>query len=146
MTWCPQCQIPVSQLGMHRRSVLHQRIRRLRALLANDCLTFLEIGRRLGVSRESIRLMARALGANIGHARRRACTRERRKVPSHLKRIVRRAQEAGLQASLVYTKGNDVTPRALIVEVGRWPSLICGMRSGSPLTGSRHDGGMVRDL
>jgi hypothetical protein len=101
---------------MHRRSVLHQKIKRLRALLANDCLTFREIGRRLGVSRESVRLMARTLGAKTGKTRRRACTRANRNVPPHIKRIIRRVHEAGLEASPIYRKGNQITPRELIVE------------------------------
>lgn len=72
MTWCPQCQVPVSRLRVHRRSLLHRKAKRLRALLTSDCLAFREIGRRLGVSRESIRLMARTLGAKTRHARQRA--------------------------------------------------------------------------
>ena len=116
MTWCPQCQIPFSHFGMHRHSVLHQKIKRLRVLLKNDCLTFREIGRRLGVSRESIRQMARTLGAKTGNARRKACTRKRRKLPPHLKRIIRRANESGLQASPVFRQGNQVAARTLMVE------------------------------
>jgi hypothetical protein len=116
MTWCPRCEIPVSQLGMHRRSILHQKIKRLRALLANDCLTFREIGRRLGVSRESIRLIARTLGAKTGNARRRACARAHRKAPPHIERIIRQAYKAGLNASPIFKKGNKITPRELIVE------------------------------
>jgi hypothetical protein len=116
MTWCLKCQIPVSHLRMHQRSFLHQKIKRLQALLTNDCLTFREIGRRLGVSRESIRQMAQTLGAKTGHARQRACARAHRKLPPHIKSIIHRAQEAGLHASPVYRMGNAITPRALIVE------------------------------
>lgn len=116
MAWCPQCQIPVSPLGLHRRGILHRKRKLLRALLADDRLTFQEISRRMGVSHERIRQVAQMLGAKAGHARRKEATRARRRLPAHIKRIVRRAHEAGLEASPIYTKYGRAMSRMVSIE------------------------------
>lgn len=46
-------------LRKHRKSTGHRQFRRLRALLNKPCLTYIEIGRRLGLTRERIRQFVR---------------------------------------------------------------------------------------
>lgn len=42
-------------VAAHERSVFHRNHKRIKALLANDCMTYTKIGKRFGVSRERIR-------------------------------------------------------------------------------------------
>lgn len=64
-------------LAGHRKSLLHCRAARLRALL-DTCLNFSLIGRRLGVSRERVRQLAASLGYKPGRERRTLCRLKRR--------------------------------------------------------------------
>jgi hypothetical protein len=75
------CVKDPADLPGHAQSVYHNSATRIRALLAQDCLTFMEIGRRVGVSRERVRQIAGLLAlADTGHTRTRACTLLRREV------------------------------------------------------------------
>ncbi len=66
---------------LHRKSVLHKHCRRLRALLAKDCVTYSEIGARLGITRERVRQLADAMGVpHIGRMRQTSCTTNKRMV------------------------------------------------------------------
>jgi len=64
-------------LAQHKRSLLHCRATRLRALL-DTCLNFSVIGKRLGVSRERVRQLALRLGYKSGKERRVLCRLKRR--------------------------------------------------------------------
>lgn len=77
---CPICgqQVRSSQSSLHRQGVFHQQSQRIKALLDQECMTFTEIGDRLGVSRERVRQIAKELGI-IGQPRKMVCTIRRRK-------------------------------------------------------------------
>ncbi len=78
--FCESCRpLLRCNTSIHRKSVFHKQCRRLRALLAKDCLTYSEIGTRLGISRERVRQLADAMGVpHIGRMRQTSCTRNRR--------------------------------------------------------------------
>ena len=63
-------------LPQHKKSLLHRRATRLRALL-DTCLNFSLIGKRLGISRERVRQLASRLGYKSGMERRAYCRRRR---------------------------------------------------------------------
>lgn len=78
--FCESCQASYSADRRHLKSVIHRKGRRIRALLAQDCLTFDEIGRRIGVTREYVRQLAQRMGSEKGHDRQRSCTVSRREI------------------------------------------------------------------
>ncbi|HVS21730.1 MAG TPA: hypothetical protein VHD88_07765 [Pyrinomonadaceae bacterium] len=61
----------------HRTSVFHRQHRRIKKLLASSCVSFTEIGARVGVRSERIRQIADALEIK-GHLRQKICTLGRR--------------------------------------------------------------------
>lgn len=65
-----------AQSARHRHSTFHRQHKRIRALLANPCIGYGEIARRIGVSRERFRQMAGAMGAQRSRARKAACRLE----------------------------------------------------------------------
>ena len=78
--FCESCRPLLRRsTSIHRKSVFHRQCRRLRALLAKDCLTYSEIGTRLGISRERVRQLADAISVpHIGRMRQTSCTRNKR--------------------------------------------------------------------
>jgi hypothetical protein len=77
--FCPLCGLFVERgwLSRHNASVAHRSAQRIRALLRNDCITNAEIARRLGVTRERIRQIAKQFGYQAGRVRHRACAIQR---------------------------------------------------------------------
>lgn len=71
--FCRNCQITTLLKKAHLKSVAHKQNRRLRALLQKPCITFSEIGRRLGLTRERVRQLAEKLGAQTGRERQYVC-------------------------------------------------------------------------
>ena len=65
--------------GWHTKGVFHKQSGRIRALLAENCLTFTEIGSRLGVTRERVRQIAKILETAPGVERMKTCTLNRHK-------------------------------------------------------------------
>lgn len=61
-------------LSMHKRSIFHRQHQRIRALLNTNCLTFSEIGKRLGISYERVRQVAKLIGYTSGNERMKVCT------------------------------------------------------------------------
>ena len=57
----------------HIESAYHLHAERIKALLAANCLSFAEIGKRIGVSRERVRQIAKKLGCETGRKRHRVC-------------------------------------------------------------------------
>lgn len=66
-----------SKLGhrkRHFRSIFHRRHKSIRALLKKNCLSFVEIGKRLGVSYERVRQINAKLGFFSGNQRSVSCS------------------------------------------------------------------------
>ena len=63
----------------HKRSVLHRNYKRIKALLANDCMTYQEIGERVGVSKQRILQIREMIDPNYepNHSRQMVCTIKR---------------------------------------------------------------------
>lgn len=82
----------------HRRSAVHLYGPRIRILLEEDCLSFAEIGKRLRITRERVRQIARLLGFKSGHQRQDSC-RVKRGVPAgpqHIEELQVIAKDRGL--------------------------------------------------
>lgn len=57
----------------HEQGKYHQNYKRVRALLDQNCISFAEIGRRLGITREAVRTTAKRLGID-GTSRKTSCS------------------------------------------------------------------------
>ena len=57
----------------HQNGIIHAHGARIKALLDHECLTFADIGARLGITREWVRQIAVALGYPAGHDRTKSC-------------------------------------------------------------------------
>lgn len=79
---CVECgaMIVLIRMKLHKKSICHQKAKRIRALLENNCMTFQEIGTRVGLTRERIRQIATSLGFQKGKQRIRVCTLNRHKL------------------------------------------------------------------
>lgn len=64
-------------LKFHRKGVLHRNYKRITTLLAIDCMSFDEIGKRVGVTRERMRQFAKILNVTPGNKRRTICAIKR---------------------------------------------------------------------
>jgi hypothetical protein len=71
--FCRTCQITSLLKTIHLKSVGHRQNRRIRALLKQPCISFSEIGRRLGVSRERVRQIADRFCPETGRQRQYSC-------------------------------------------------------------------------
>ncbi len=88
----------------HRKGIYHRHFKRIKALLAKNCLTYSEIGDRLGVTREMIRIIAGKTNQSLtGKERVASCTLNKRGLESRVKwqPIIAKCKEAGLYFSLV---------------------------------------------
>ena len=63
----------------HKRSIFHRNHKRIKALLANDCMTYQAIGERLGVTRERVRQIHKLIDPSYtaNNHRGNVCTVER---------------------------------------------------------------------
>lgn len=57
----------------HEQGKYHKNYKRIQALLKQNCISFAEIGRRIGVTREAVRITAKRLGIE-GTSRKEACS------------------------------------------------------------------------
>lgn len=96
----------------HDKSVLHKNYRRILRYLEKDCMSFTEIGVRLGVSREFVRQIAGRLGVEKGHVRSRVCTVTRADTQwrealkrNALGRFIKQCEVQGLRWERVPTQG-----------------------------------------
>jgi hypothetical protein len=76
-------------IGSHRRSVFHLESQRLRALLRKPCLSFAEIGRRVGLSTERVRQVGQQLG-QTGQQRLALCRTEKRQLRLYAAPLVKK--------------------------------------------------------
>lgn len=88
---CEECglQVTGTARARHLVSVYHRRARRIRALLSQDCLSFSQIGKRVGVTRERVRKIAGHLKVSDGRYRQSVCAITRieadeRRLPANL--------------------------------------------------------------
>lgn len=94
-------------------SILDRAERRIRILLQNPCVTYAEIGRRLGVTRERIRQIHDdmfAEEANTGRVRMHVCALNKPKQPLPKNclafRLKEKCQSLGLTFQVVYARGS----------------------------------------
>jgi hypothetical protein len=109
--FCPLCGLSVERgwLSRHEASVAHRSARRIRALLRNDCITHAEIARRLGVTRERVRQVAKQFGYETGRVRHRPCAIQRwisLPLPPKLEVVRKLAAARGLTCEPIKTTRN----------------------------------------
>lgn len=71
--FCKTCRITTLLKKSHLKGVAHRQNGRIRALLNKPCISFSEIGRRLGLTRERVRQIAEQFYQETGRQRQRAC-------------------------------------------------------------------------
>src|SRR5262245_3499655 len=68
---CPECGLLIrSKNKLHTQSTYHRQAKRIKALLAQECMTLEEIGKRIGVTRERVRQIAQLIGVDTSPASR----------------------------------------------------------------------------
>jgi len=77
-----ECGLPISSdrrgAYRHRRSVYHRHHRRIKDLLSKNEISYAEIGRKLGITRERVRQIAEKEGIPSGRQRKEQCVVDRR--------------------------------------------------------------------
>src|ERR1700687_6512182 len=81
MLYGQPCRFELDKRGFkrHTLSVVHRKGKLIRAMLERNCITHVEIGRRIGVTRERVRQLALLMGFADGRSRHAICRMERRK-------------------------------------------------------------------
>jgi hypothetical protein len=104
---CPVCGFVCHFVRKdHQRGTFHQQHRRLKALLQNPCVTFGEIGKRFGISRERVRQLAKAIGIEPGRKREMFCGLQHQKpIPPLIERVGNLAASRGLDWAPQARKG-----------------------------------------
>jgi hypothetical protein len=72
--FCNVCQREVGLRNVHERGVGHSQRDRIAKLLETPCVTFAEVGDRVGVSRQRMQQIAVKMGINPGRQRQRVCS------------------------------------------------------------------------
>lgn len=113
---CTDCGLSFRKpfhLAFHKKSNTHQQIDRIKALLSVDCIPFAEIARRVGVSREYIRTLAKKLGFERGMRRKSEC------------KIIQTCSKDSILDLIV----NSAKENNLVVEF--FPNSECGLKRRS---------------
>lgn len=81
MRYCETCCFHMNERAFvrHTRSVFHRKAKLIRAMLERNCITHAEIAKRIGLSRERVRQLARLMGFADGRSRHAVCRMERRR-------------------------------------------------------------------
>ena len=97
MPYCQTCRVQLDNRGFKRHtvSVFHRKAKLIRAMLERDCITHAEIARRIGLTRERVRQLARQMGFADGRSRHAICRMERRK--KEMGEFFVQAQKRGFQ-------------------------------------------------
>lgn len=125
--WVCECGMTLKRRQRHYASVYHVNALRIRALLQQDCLTFLEIGKRLGISKERVRQIAENLKMPDGFARMKSCTtrtREAQPLPARIERIIKKAVLQGITHKILWGVGEKRRLSGSISLNG----FLCGLR------------------
>lgn len=104
--FCRTCKITTLLKKVHLRSVGHRQNGRIRALLNTPCITFSEVGRRVGVSRERVRQIADRFCQETGRQRQHVCAinQGRNKLPADCLAV--RAEEVCREKGLPFQFAN----------------------------------------
>lgn len=92
------CGMVLKMRASHRRGAIHRYGPRIRILLEQDCLSFAGIGKRLRITRERVRQIARLLDSKSGRQRQDSCRvkRSAQAEPQHVKELQFIAKDRGL--------------------------------------------------
>lgn len=89
--------------ALHLRSVFHQQGERIRALLGTPCITYQEIGNRLGVTRERIRQIHESILDGDGRTRQHVCTLSKPKRMPSANSLVMKFREVCLKKGIPFS-------------------------------------------
>lgn len=92
-----ECGMTIDSLpravASHRRSVFHKHHKRLTALFEQNCLTYAEIGRRVGLSTERVRQIGNQVLAKTGHQRLAVCRLNKKELHCYGAPLIRKTAE-----------------------------------------------------
>lgn len=108
MHYCGVCGFEMKERGVtrHTRSLLHRKGKLIRAMLERSCITHAEIARRIGLTRERVRQVARQMGFASGRSRHAICRMERRQ--KEMTEFFVKAEERGFSVELLTGKSGYI--------------------------------------
>jgi hypothetical protein len=129
-----ECGLPGAGRSDHRLSVYHRQHRRIRSLLSNKALSFVDIGDRLGITRERVRQIARQLGMESGLQRREQRALRKRMPDWQNRKGYRELIAKGKRYGYTVTPSRVDSPegwrfQARIVVINGWRTHIVYMRN-----------------
>lgn len=121
--YCQTCQLKFKErfLKRHARSIFHRKAKLIRAMLERDCISYAEIARRIGLTRERVRQMAVMMGFATGRSRQGICRMERRK--KAMVGFFLAAQEHGFPVEPLNRKGGYINGKLCIQRQASWHKM-----------------------
>lgn len=123
MPYCPACRVEIDNRGFkrHTRSVFHRKAKLIGAMLERNCISHAEIARRIGLTRERVRQLARQMGFAAGRSRQAICRMERRK--KEMAEFFAEAQKRGFQVELLGKKVAYINGKVCVERKACWHNL-----------------------
>ena len=120
MPYCQTCQVELDNRGFerHKRSVFHRKAKLIRAVLERNCISHAELARRIGLTRERVRQLARQMGFADGRSRQAICRMERRK--KEMAEFFSEAQKRGLQVEPLGKKAAYINGKRCVERKACW--------------------------
>jgi hypothetical protein len=110
----------------HTLSVLHRKAKLIRAMLDRNCITHAEIARRIGVTRERVRQLARQMGFADGRSRHAICRMERRK--KEMAEFFVEAQKRGFPVEPLAARSAYINGKLCVQRQACWHNTGKGQR------------------
>jgi transcriptional regulator with XRE-family HTH domain len=126
--YCQTCRFDVhpGHFKRHTFSVVHRKAKLIRAMLERNCITQADIARRIGVSRERVRQLARQLGFADGRSRHAICRLERRK--QAMAEFFVEAQKRGFPVEPLSARRGYINGKLCVQRQACWHDLEQGQR------------------
>jgi hypothetical protein len=132
--FCKACKFTTPAKTSHLKSVAHRANKRIRAWLKKPCISFSEIGRRLGLTRERVRQIAEKFCQETGRERQQACAINRLSLQLSSNCLAMKAEnlcrKRGLQFQLTEREGHghQLSTRSVIIENQKSVLRRCSVR------------------
>jgi predicted XRE-type DNA-binding protein len=128
MRYCESCRFEVHKghFKRHTLSIVHRKAKLIRAMLERNCITQAEIARRIGVTRERVRQLARQMGFADGRSRHAVCRMERRK--REMGEFFVEAQERGFRVEPLGSRSACINGKLCLQRQACWHDIEQGER------------------
>jgi hypothetical protein len=128
MRYCQTCRFELHErhFKRHTLSVLHRKAKLIRAMLERNCITHAEIARRIGLTRERVRQLARQMGFADGRSRHAICRMERRK--KEMGEFFLEAQKRGFPVEPLGSKSAYINGKLCLQRQACWHDIEQGQR------------------